>query len=65
MMMRVRLDTVSSQKHQSYARLAAGNSLSALQSSTDIGLWTYVLNFRVRPEGDKIAESHRGGRRPS
>ena len=65
MMMRVQLDKVSSQKHQSYARLAVGNSLSALQSSTDIGLWTYVLNFRVRLEGDKIVESHRGGRRPS
>ena len=65
MMMRVQLDTFSSQKHQSYARLAVGNSLSALQSSTDIGLWTYVLNFRVRLEGDKTVESHRGGRRPS
>ncbi len=65
MIMRVQLDTVSSQKHQSYARLAVGNSLSALQSSTDIGLWTYVLNFRVRLEGDKTVESHRGGRRPS
>ena len=65
MMMRVQLDTVSSQEHQSYARLAVGNSLSALRSSTDISLWTYVLNFRVRLEGDKIVESYQGGRRPS
>ena len=65
MMMRVQLDTVSSQKHQSYAPLAVGNSLSALQSSTDISLWTYVLNFRIRLEGDKIVEWYQGGRRPS
>ena len=65
MMMRVQLNTVSSQKRQSYARLAVGNSLSALRSSTDISLWTYVLNFRIRLEGDKIVESYQGGRRPS
>ena len=65
MMMTVQLDTVSSQKHQNYARLVIGNSLSALRTSTDIGLSTYVLNFRVRLEGDKIIESYQGDRRPS
>jgi|GEM_PF-2205939 len=65
MMMRAEFNTVSSQKHQTYAGLAVSNSLSALQSTTDIGLWTYVLNFRVRLEGDEIAGPYWEGRRPS
>ncbi len=65
MMMRTEFNTVSSRKHQIYAGLAVSNSLSALRSTTDIGLWTYVLNFRVRLEGDEIVEPYREGRQPS
>lgn len=65
MMIRVELDTVSGQKRQSYVGLAVGNSLNALRSTTDIGLWTYGLNFQAQFEGDEIVEQYRGGRRPS
>ena len=56
MMMRAEFNTVSSQKHQTYAGLAVSNSLSALRSTTDIGLWTYVLNFRVQRCADEMVE---------
>ena len=64
-MMGAEFNTVSSQKHQTCAGLAVSNSLSALRSTIDFGLWTYVLNFRARLKGDEIVEPYRGGRRPS